>query len=82
MPSEENPKKILRTSMHNKAICSKLFNRFYGNYVWRISLKALGNYSDQFWSNKLSVLLLDTQTSSNSMTSGFLDPLGTLIYGF
>ena len=47
-----------------------------------IGLKAPGNYSDQFWSNKNSVLLLGRQKTPNSMISGFLGLVETLIYGF
>ena len=39
-----------------------------------ITLKAPRNYSDQFWSNQISVLLLEGPKSPNSMISGFLSP--------
>ena len=39
-----------------------------------IGLKALGNYSDRLWSNKILVLLLARPKPPNSMISGFLSP--------
>ena len=39
-----------------------------------IGLKAPGNYFDQFWSNKTSVLLCEGPKPYNSMISGFLTP--------
>ncbi len=47
-----------------------------------MGLKAPGNYSDQFWFNKMSVSLCEGPRPQNSMISGFLRPVGTLIYGF
>ena len=44
-----------------------------------MGLKALGNYSDQFWSNKISVLLCEGPKPQNSMISGFLDPYYPLL---
>ena len=32
---------------------------FYGTYYLRTGLEAPGNYSDQVWSNILSILLLE-----------------------
>ncbi len=52
----------------------------YGN-IKIIGLKAPGNYSGQFWYNKLSVVLLERQNTPNSMISGFLGLVETLIYG-
>ena len=39
-----------------------------------IGLKALGDYLDQFWSNKISALLCEGQKPQNSMISGLLSP--------
>ena len=39
-----------------------------------MGLKAPGNYLDQFWSNKISVLLLERLKPPHSMISGFLNP--------
>ena len=45
------------------AICWAMFN-----------LKAPGNYSDHYWSNKSSVLLCEGAQHNISMISGFLSP--------
>ena len=37
------------------AIVNHLLGYSHGKYVWIIGLKAQGNYSDQFWSNKVLV---------------------------
>ena len=39
-----------------------------------MGLKAPGKYLDQFWSNKLLVLLLEKLKPNISMISGFLEP--------
>ena len=39
-----------------------------------IGLKALGDYSNQFWSNKFSILLLETPKPNMFMISVFLGP--------
>ena len=39
-----------------------------------IGLKAPGNYSDQSWSNTISVLLWEGPEPPNSMISVFLSP--------
>ena len=39
-----------------------------------ISLKAPGNHSDQFWFNKIPILLCEGPKPPNYMISGFLDP--------
>ena len=44
--------------------------------------KAPGNYLDQFWSNRILVLLCEGPKPANSMISGFLSPGGTLFMGF
>ena len=44
-----------------------------------IGLKAPGKYSDQFWSNQISVLLLERPKPPNSMISGFLDAWDPLV---
>ena len=54
---------------------------FMGKLVLIMCLKAPRNYLDQFWSNKILVVLLEVPKPPNSMTSGFVAP-GTLIYGF
>ena len=51
-----------------------MFGLFVWKYVDIIRLKAPGNYSASFWSNKISVLLLERPKSPNSMMSGFLSP--------
>ena len=45
---------------------------FYGTSISIIGLKAPGNYSDQFWSNKIVVLLCVEPKPNISMTSGFV----------
>ena len=51
---------------------------FCGLFVWKyfliISLKAPGNYLDQFGSNKMSVSLWEGPKPDTSMISGFLTP--------
>ena len=51
-----------------------LLGHFYGKYVEIIGLKAAGNDSDQFGSNKISVLLCEGPKPPNSMISGFVNP--------
>ena len=51
-----------------------IFGLFYGKDGQRIGLKALGNYSDQFWSNKTPILLCEGPKPNISMTSGFFTP--------
>ena len=51
-----------------------LLVRFYRKDVQIIGSKAPGNYLDQFWSNKVLVLLCEGPESPNSMISGFLNP--------
>ena len=51
-------------------------------FIEIISLKAPGNYSASFWSNKLSILSLERPKPNTSMISDFLDPIETLFYGF
>ena len=41
-------------------------------------MKAPGNYSDQFWSNKISVLLWEGPKPNMSMIYGFVSPGETL----
>ncbi len=48
-----------------------MLGHFYGTYYHIIGLKAPGNCSDQFWSNKLSILLWKTPQTPNSMISEF-----------
>ena len=47
---------------------------FDGKYVWIIGFKVPGNYSYQFWFDKISVLLCEGPKPSMSMISGFLNP--------
>ena len=55
-----------------------MLGHVYGKYDSIISLKALGNYSYQFWSNEMLVLLLERPKPNISMISGFLSPGGPL----
>ena len=49
-----------------------IFLRYlYGNVI---CLKAPGNYSDQFWCNKISILLHEGPKPNISMISGCLSP--------
>ena len=43
------------------------------------SLKAPGNYSDQFWSKKISALLCEGPKPNISMFSGFVNPWEPLV---
>ncbi len=43
-----------------------------------MGLKAPGDYSDQFWSNKMSVLLCEVPKPNIFMISGFLNPWSPL----
>ena len=47
-----------------------------------ISLKASGNYFDQFWSNKISVLLWKSHKPAKSMIYGFVDPWEPVVVDF
>ena len=47
-----------------------------------IGLKAPGNYVDQFWSNKVSVLLCEEQKPQKFYDFKVCGPLGALIYRF
>ena len=63
-----------------------MFGYFLG-YVWVkcveiTSLKAPGNYSDQFWSNKILVLLCEGQKPNISMISAFLNPWSPVFMDF
>ena len=62
------------------AICWNLLGHLFGKLMEITGLKAPGNYDDQFWSNKVSVLLLERPKSQNPMISGLLDPWDPLIY--
>ena len=46
----------------------------YGKYVEVICLKAPGNYSHQFWSNNVSVLLYEGPKPPTSIISGLASP--------
>ena len=56
------------------AIVGHFVEYFYVKYVKIISLKALGNYSDEFWFNKISNILCEGPKPNMSMTYGFLSP--------
>ena len=56
------------------AIVGNWLGYLYGKYVQIIGLKVQGNYSDQFWSNKILVLVCEGPKLNMSMISGFLDP--------
>ena len=47
-----------------------------------IGLKAPGNYSASFWSNKISVLLCEGPNPNISMIYEFVDPWDPLFIGF
>ena len=53
---------------------------FHGKYVYIMGLKALGKYSDQFWSNEISVLLCEGPKLNIFMISGFLTPGGRPLF--
>ena len=55
---------------------------WYSNSVGIIGSKARGNYSAPFWFDNSSILLLEKQAPSISISSGFLGPVGPHIYGF
>ena len=59
-----------------------MLGKFYGNVIQKSGLKAPGNYSDQLWSNKCSLILLETPRTLIFMFAGFLGLVETLIYGF
>ena len=46
-----------------------LFYHSYGKYVQIIGLRAPGNYSDQFWLDKISISLCEGPKPPNSMIS-------------
>ena len=46
----------------------------YGKYVSIIGLKVLGDYLNQFWSNKILVLLCEGPKLNASRISGVLNP--------
>ena len=47
---------------------------FYGTYFQIVGLKARGDYLDQFWFNKISVLLFERPKPPKFIISGFLSP--------
>ena len=55
---------------------------FYGKYVEVIGLKAPGNDSVSFWSDKILVLLCEGPKPNMSMISGFLNPKEPLFNRF
>ena len=59
--------------------CLTCVGSFYGKYVKIIGLKATGNYLDQFWANKFSVLFCEGPKYNISMISGFFT-LGEPLY--
>ena len=52
-------------------IFGNLLGHLYGKHVEIIGLKAPWDYSDQFWSHKILVLLCEGLKPPNSMISGF-----------
>ena len=54
----------------------------YGKDVEIIGLKARGNYSHQFWPNRILVLLCEGPEPNISMISGFLGPGESLFINF
>ena len=62
-----------------------MFGNFFGSFIGDMCLnnrlKAPGNYLDQIWSSKISVLLLEGPKRPNSMIYGLWDPLEPRIYG-
>ena len=54
------------------AIVCHLLGYFYDKHVETIGLKAPRNYFDQFWSNKILVLLCQGPKHNVSMISGFV----------
>ena len=67
-----------------KRLCDLLaiLHYFYGVLTKTISLKAPGNYSASFWSNKISVLLCEGRKPPTSMISGVLGPEEPLFLDF
>ena len=63
-------------------MCWHCVGHCYGKSYRIRGLKAPGNYSGPFWSNRLPILLLERPKPNISMISGFLDPVGPLFYGF
>ena len=59
-----------------------MFGHFCGKFVYIIGLKAPGDYSDQFWSIKILVLLCEEPKLPNSMISGVLSPGEPLFVDF
>ena len=59
----------------NYAAFDNLLGYLYGKYVYMIGLKAPWNYSDQFWFNKISILLCEGPKPPTPMISSFMDPL-------
>ena len=47
---------------------------FYGKDVQIIGLKVSGNYCDQFWFDKIPILLCEGPKLPNSMISGIWSP--------
>ena len=52
---------------------SAIVGYFCGKYAYIIGLKAPGNYLDQFWSNKVLVLLCEEPKPTSFVLSGCLD---------
>ena len=62
--------------------CRPCLSRFHGKCMEMICLKAPGNYSASVWTYNFSICLCERSKPNISMISGFLRPVGTLIYGF
>ena len=58
------------------------FLLFLWKYVWRISFEAPGTYSDQFWFDKISILICEGPKPDISMISEFPNPWKPLFMNF
>ena len=64
----------LKIGKNNLCVFCIFFGNLHGRFVQTIGLKVLGDYLDQFWYNKMSVLLCEGPKPPNSMISGFVSP--------
>ena len=64
--------KLQKSRQNNLGAFFAFLSNCYGTHVQIISSKAPRNYSDQFGSHKISVLLLEKPKTLNSMFSGLL----------
>ena len=63
-----------KNRQNNLSDCLPFVGSFLLNMCYIIGLKALENYSDQFWSHKISVLLCEGPKPQNSVISGISAP--------